>query len=191
MLTMPCCRQVHEWCMQLRPQIWQAIAKDWQLPTPVRDVALIWHLKYSALADDEPFTEHGNSRHTGRGVFMANIQRGPHVEASPFSSGCARRADFGHRIKVLHCKVEELDLHGEKVDILISEPMGTLLVIERMLEPYLYARDHFLKPNGRMFPVRLKSFSQHVASSGLLPTGALLWPAVQAWNSGQGSSQFA
>ncbi len=68
---------------------------------------------------------------------------------------CACHADIGDRIKVLHSKIEDLDLHGEKVDILISEPMGTLLVNERMLETYLYARDHFLKPGGRMFPVRL------------------------------------
>lgn len=32
--------------------------------------------------------------------------------------------------------------------------MGTLLVNERMLETYVYARNHFLKPGGRMFPVR-------------------------------------
>ena len=40
-----------------------------------------------------------------------------------------------------------------KVDVLISEPMGTFLVNERMIETYLYARDHFLKPGGKMFPV--------------------------------------
>ena len=42
----------------------------------------------------------------------------------------------------------------QQVDVLVSEPMGTLLVNERMLESYLYARDHFLKPGGRMYPVR-------------------------------------
>lgn len=30
----------------------------------------------------------------------------------------------------------------------MSEPMGTLLVNERMIESYLYARDKFLKPGG-------------------------------------------
>lgn len=49
--------------------------------------------------------------------------------------------------------MEEISI-PEKVDVLISEPIGTLLVNERMLETYLYARDHFLKPQGRMFPVR-------------------------------------
>jgi hypothetical protein len=58
-------------------------------------------------------------------------------------------------LQVCHSKVEELVLpEGEKVDVLVSEPMGTLLVNERMLETYLYARDHFLKPGGKLFPVR-------------------------------------
>lgn len=55
---------------------------------------------------------------------------------------------------MLHCKIEELQLGKEgRVDVLVSEPMGSLLVHERMLETYLYARDHFLKPGGKMFPV--------------------------------------
>ncbi len=36
--------------------------------------------------------------------------------------------------------------------MLVSEPMGTLLVNERMLESYIFARDAFLKPGGKMFP---------------------------------------
>jgi len=55
-------------------------------------------------------------------------------------------------VEVCNSKIEELQL-DERVDILVSEPMGTLLVNERMLETYIYARDHFLKPGGRMFPV--------------------------------------
>jgi hypothetical protein len=40
----------------------------------------------------------------------------------------------------------------ERVDIIVSEPIGFLLVHERMLETYLVARDRFLKPGGLMFP---------------------------------------
>jgi histone-arginine methyltransferase CARM1 len=58
---------------------------------------------------------------------------------------------LGARIRVLHGKVEEVEL-PEKVDVLVSEPMGTLLVNERMIESYLYARDRHLKPGGKMFP---------------------------------------
>lgn len=62
-------------------------------------------------------------------------------------------AGLGPRVVVLKNKVEELE-EVEKVDVLVSEPMGTLLVNERMLETYIYARDHFLKPGGKMFPVK-------------------------------------
>lgn len=39
-----------------------------------------------------------------------------------------------------------------KVDVLVSEPIGTFLFNERMIETYLCARDRFLKPGGKMFP---------------------------------------
>lgn len=35
---------------------------------------------------------------------------------------------------------------------IVSEPIGFLLVHERMLESYVVARDRFLKPNGMMMP---------------------------------------
>eukprot|EP01071_Lankesteria_metandrocarpae_P015112 Lankesteria_metandrocarpae@DN9335_c0_g1_i1.p1 len=49
---------------------------------------------------------------------------------------------------------EEFEEYGlsKPVDILISEPVGTFLFNERMLESFLYARDHFLKPGGSMYP---------------------------------------
>ena len=40
----------------------------------------------------------------------------------------------------------------EKVDVLISEPLGIALVNERMIESYLVARDLLLKPGGKMYP---------------------------------------
>ncbi|KAL8162811.1 hypothetical protein V2J09_014300 [Rumex salicifolius] len=77
------------------------------------------------------------------------------VEASEMAE-YARKIIAGNpllsdRITVIKGKVEEVDL-PEKADILISEPMGTLLVNERMLESYVIARDRFLVPNGKMFP---------------------------------------
>eukprot|EP00042_Codosiga_hollandica_P029633 m.165521 g.165521 ORF g.165521 m.165521 type:complete len:251 (+) comp53121_c0_seq9:453-1205(+) len=53
-------------------------------------------------------------------------------------------------INVLKGRCEEVEV-PEKVDILISEPMGVMLVNERMLETYLYARK-WLKEGGTMFP---------------------------------------
>ncbi|XP_048497405.1 probable histone-arginine methyltransferase 1.3 [Beta vulgaris subsp. vulgaris] len=77
------------------------------------------------------------------------------VEASEMAD-YARKLIAGNpfladRITVIKGKVEEVEL-PEKADILISEPMGTLLVNERMLESYVIARDRLLVPNGKMFP---------------------------------------
>lgn len=54
-------------------------------------------------------------------------------------------------MQVVHGKVEEVSI-PERADVLISEPMGTLLINERMLETYIIARDKFLRPGGKMFP---------------------------------------
>ncbi|KAL8269573.1 hypothetical protein Esti_006490 [Eimeria stiedai] len=68
---------------------------------------------------------------------------------------------IGSKVHVLQQPVETVQLSqlgGEKVDILVSEPLGTLLFNERMIESYLFARDHFLKPGGLMFPRRSRLF---------------------------------
>lgn len=63
------------------------------------------------------------------------------------------------KIIVVKGKVEEVELPGlEKlnggfVDVIVSEPIGFLLVHERMLESYVAARDRFLHPTtGKMYP---------------------------------------
>ena len=77
------------------------------------------------------------------------------VEASEFARYAERLVKtnpvLGSRIKVIKGRVEEITL-PEQVDVLVSEPMGTLLVNERMLETYIYARKHHLVPGGKLFP---------------------------------------
>lgn len=51
-------------------------------------------------------------------------------------------------IEVITGKVEDIAALPEPVDIIVSEPMGVLLVHERMLESFLVARDRFLRPAG-------------------------------------------
>ncbi|GJP32007.1 hypothetical protein CLOM_g16552, partial [Closterium sp. NIES-68] len=58
---------------------------------------------------------------------------------------------LGQNITIIHGKAEDVSLPFQ-ADVLISEPMGTLLVNERMLETYVIARNRFLKPGGKMFP---------------------------------------
>lgn len=54
--------------------------------------------------------------------------------------------NLGDRIFVVAGKIEEIEL-PEKVDVIISEPMGYMLYNERMLETYLHAKK-WLKPGG-------------------------------------------
>lgn len=64
---------------------------------------------------------------------------------------------FEKIITVLESRIEDLtpeQIPEGKVDVIVSEPLGTFLLNERMLETYVIARQHFLKPEGRMFPAR-------------------------------------
>jgi len=50
-------------------------------------------------------------------------------------------------ITIIKSKVEEANI-PEKVDIIISEWMGYMLLYESMLDSVLYARDKWLNPGG-------------------------------------------
>ena len=71
-----------------------------------------------------------------------------------FAKKLVENNPFKNRIQVVTGKIEEITL-PEKVDILISEPMGYMLYNERMIESYVHARK-FLRNGGTekclMFP---------------------------------------
>mmetsp|Transcript_1170 Transcript_1170/g.3380 ORF Transcript_1170/g.3380 Transcript_1170/m.3380 type:complete len:601 (-) Transcript_1170:179-1981(-) len=79
------------------------------------------------------------------------------VEASSMGEVIRQLADSnsfpGATFEVVNKPLETIqdEVQG-KVDILVSEPIGTFLFNERMIETYLCARDRFLKPGGKMFP---------------------------------------
>ncbi|KAL0559381.1 hypothetical protein IC582_003990 [Cucumis melo] len=54
-------------------------------------------------------------------------------------------------IDVIEGSVEDVVL-PEKVDVIISEWMGYFLLRESMFDSVIYARDHWLKPSGVMYP---------------------------------------
>ena len=64
---------------------------------------------------------------------------------------------FEHVVEVIEKKIEDItsaQIPFKSVDVIVSEPLGTFLLNERMLETYIIARDMFLKPSGRMFPAK-------------------------------------
>ena len=79
------------------------------------------------------------------------------VEMAKEMAACARLLVAGNNmegvIDVLECAVEDTQLE-QKVDIIVSEPIGFLLVHERMLESFVKARDMYLRPGGLMMPSR-------------------------------------
>lgn len=117
---------------------------------------------------------------TGTGIlsFFAAQAGAKRVYAVEGSVGMARNAQIlvnanGYEdvIKVIPGKIEEIEL-PEKVDVIISEPMGVMLFHERMIESYLYARDKFLKPECRkegesLFPGRGSIFLAPFTDSGM------------------------
>ena len=68
---------------------------------------------------------------------------------------------FEHIVEVIQGKIEDITsdkIPLKTIDVIVSEPLGTFLLNERMLETYIIARDMFLKPNGRMFPAKADLF---------------------------------
>ena len=61
---------------------------------------------------------------------------------------------YSQIIEVIQSKIEDIpdEKIGKIVDTIVSEPLGTFLLNERMLETYVIAREKFLKPGGKMFP---------------------------------------
>ncbi|XP_016115781.1 histone-arginine methyltransferase CARM1-like [Sinocyclocheilus grahami] len=77
------------------------------------------------------------------------------VEASSvakYAETLVKSNNLSNKITVLSGKIEEVSC-SEKVDVIISEPMGYMLLNERMLESYLHAKN-WLKPKGMMFPTQ-------------------------------------
>lgn len=91
------------------------------------------------------------------------------VEASEVADAAALLAasnGFGERVKVIKARLEDVSL-PEKVDTIISEPMGVLLVHERMIESFVRARDMFLKEGGTMYPSNSTIFLAPFTDGGL------------------------
>jgi len=75
---------------------------------------------------------------------------------------------FQDRITLIKGKVEEIELPVERVDLIVSEWMGYLLLYESMLDSVLFARDKWLAPGGRCMPDRCTMFVAGIDDGGRL-----------------------
>ncbi|KAL6651616.1 hypothetical protein ACP70R_010541 [Stipagrostis hirtigluma subsp. patula] len=67
------------------------------------------------------------------------------------------------RVVVIHGRIEDVDVE-EKVDVIISEWMGYMLLYESMLPSVLFARDKWLKPGGLILPSHATLFMAPVTN---------------------------
>ena len=80
------------------------------------------------------------------------------VEASNMALNAKKLIEangYGSIIEVIHSTIEDISeelIPRGTIDVIVSEPLGSCLVHERMIETYVIARDRFLSPDGRMYP---------------------------------------
>lgn len=88
---------------------------------------------------------------------VERLQHFVNASKQPQFDGSTLNPWLGDRIKPVSSKMEDVTVENlgdgvEKVDTIISECLGVLLVHERMCESFLDARDRFLKPGGSVLP---------------------------------------
>merc|ERR1712070_420541 len=101
------------------------------------------------------------------------------VEATDMAKRAKRIVDangLGDKIRVIQGTMETITL-PEKVDIIVSEWMGYLLLRESMLDSVLLARDRWLKPDGAMFPSHAKLFLAPISGSKAFKQKFQQWEA--------------
>ncbi|MCP5047451.1 MAG: methyltransferase domain-containing protein [bacterium] len=62
------------------------------------------------------------------------------------------------RVQFLNGRIQEVELPVESVDVIVSEWMGGMLLMEDMLPAVIYARDRWLRPGGIMLPDMARLF---------------------------------
>ncbi|XP_020079775.1 probable protein arginine N-methyltransferase 6.1 [Ananas comosus] len=85
---------------------------------------------------------------------QAGARRVYAIEASEIAvqaNEVVKENGLSDRVIVLHGRVEDVEIE-EKVDVIISEWMGYMLLYESMLGSVIFARDKWLKPGGLILP---------------------------------------
>ncbi|KAJ3682260.1 hypothetical protein LUZ60_014833 [Juncus effusus] len=85
---------------------------------------------------------------------LAGAKRVYAVEASDIAiqaTDIVNENNLSDKINVLHGRIEDVNIE-EKVDVIISEWMGYILLYESMLSSVIFARDKWLKRGGLILP---------------------------------------
>jgi len=122
---------------------------------------------------------------TGTGILAmfcakAGAKRVYAVEASNLADWTelvVSKNNLSHIVKVIKGRIEEIQL-PEKVDIIVSEWMGTFLIFESMLESLLWTRDYWLKPDGILLPSQSNIFLSPVTMDAFYTEKIDIWKGM-------------
>lgn len=89
------------------------------------------------------------------------------TDMSEFSKRIVEANGLSDKVRVIRGTIETVTLPC-KVDVIISEWMGYMLLRESMLDSVLFARDAYLKPGGSLFPSHATLFLAPVARAEVL-----------------------
>lgn len=85
-------------------------------------------------------------------------------------------------VRCLRGRVEEVSLPLAQVDIIVSEWMGYCLLYEAMLDSVLWARDHFLAPDGLMIPSHTTLHIAPLTDPDYIADHISFWQSVYGFN---------
>lgn len=80
--------------------------------------------------------------------------------------------------RCLRGKIEEVHLPVDKVDVIVSEWMGYCLLFEAMLDSVIWARDHYLSPDGLMVPSHATLRIAPLTDPDLIDSYVSFWNSV-------------
>ncbi|XP_072969466.1 probable protein arginine N-methyltransferase 6.1 [Typha angustifolia] len=98
---------------------------------------------------------------------QAGARRVYAIEASDIAiqaNEIVKENDLSDRVIVFHGRVEDVEI-DEKVDVIISEWMGYMLLYESMLASVIFARDKWLKHGGLILPSHATLYMAPITNS--------------------------
>ena len=96
------------------------------------------------------------------------------IDIGSVTTDLIKANDMQGKISVVIGKIEDIEL-PEKVDVILSEWMGTFLLFEFMIDSVLFARDKWLKPNGVIWPSNAQLFITPCSAKKIYDEKVTVW----------------
>ncbi|XP_065063663.1 protein arginine N-methyltransferase 2-like [Rhopilema esculentum] len=145
-----------------------------------------------AIEENKNFINGKSVMDVGCGTGILSLFLAKHGNAAKVfaveASGASRIAEsvvefngYHNKIQVLGKRVEDIET-SEKMDLIISEWMGTLLLSEFMIDSVINARDKFLKPEGKIWPSTASLYFAPCSSNEEFQSKVTFWNDVYGFD---------